>query len=130
MVESGEIVVTTFDPPNIDVLRKIIKTGSFIMPKKTAAEVVMGVSIGDYVIFKRDIINEQFLVEFGTSGAFLSYKVVEIEDVNNTAKLQPEFGYPFTVPIQHVEHRQKDYNPDELVAQLAGKINSFEHCES
>ena len=90
----------------------------------------MGVSIGDYVIFKRDIINEQFLIEFGTSGAFLSYKVVEIEYEDNTATIQPDFGYPFTVPIQHVEHRPKDYSPDELVAQLADKINSFEHCES
>lgn len=90
----------------------------------------MGVSIGDYVMFKRDIINEQLLIEFGTSGVLLSYKVVEIEDVHNTATIQPDFSYPFTVPIQHVEHRPKDYNPDELVAKLAGKINSFERCTS
>ena len=85
----------------------------------------MGVSIGDDVIFKREVINEHFLVEFGTSGAFLSYKVVEVED--NAITLQPEFGYPIKVPINDVEHRPKDFDPDKLVAELADRIHAFEH---
>ncbi|OUX87081.1 MAG: hypothetical protein CBB95_09645 [Alteromonas sp. TMED35] len=88
----------------------------------------MGVSVGDHVIFKREVINKQFLVEFGTSGAFLSYKVVGIED--NAVTLQPDFGYPFKVPINDVERRPTDYDPDKLVADLADRINAFEHFTS
>lgn len=84
----------------------------------------MGISVGDHVIFKREVINKQFLVEFGTSGAFLSYKVVGIED--NAVTLQPDFGYPFKVPINDVEHRPKDFDPDRMVAELADIINPFE----
>ena len=85
----------------------------------------MNISLGDHVIFKREVINKQFLVEFGTSGAFLSYKVVGIED--NEVTLQPDFGYPFNVPINDVEHRPKDFDPDKLVAELADRIHAFEH---
>ena len=52
-------------------------------------------------------------------------KVVEVED--NTITLQAEFGYPIKVPINDVEHRPKDFDPDKLVAELADRIHAFEH---
>ena len=82
---------------------------------------------GDEVIFKREKLSKEWLIEFGTSAVYLTYTVkVQIRD---KVFINGPIGLSFDVDADSIELVPDDFEQANAITPFVGVINELERIK-
>lgn len=79
---------------------------------------------GDEVIFKREKLSKEWLIEFGTSAVYLTYKVTTV--LGKRVFIKPYYGLAFEVDIDDIEIKPASFNQAKVIQPFIKIINELE----
>jgi|TARA_A200000113_G_scaffold223355_1_gene238780 hypothetical protein len=82
------------------------------------------IKVGDEVIFKREKLTKEWLIEYGTSSAYLTYTVSKQE--GSKVFISSPFGFPFDVDIGDIERVPNDFEQTNAMTPFMDDINTLE----